>query len=368
MEILRVHRASTTTKNGQHHSSIVFGSWTDSQQLQLDEEEKQGMECSHCGISSASAHKQANLIANHVKQVSSTSPIEKQQKRQIIAMLQHWLAPHQPMNARATTKSQKFALGKLGTWSHRGARSVASTAAESLDVSSASGAPWKGHAGTPASGILPETIIVVVHANGKVNSTWTDFEVSENIPLIQRRLFQTGIIQSMDDCEFVVDRVSKEVAANFTDEESHAEMEHTTHVKTGIWQVTCFDQHGKSQPSFFVVTGVAMEDRVDTKKLRKALFAGQTHKRRPKLSLAPTKIAEELAGYRSGTMAPICHSVDMKLYLDESIIPSTADPSIHTLNMGSGMFGKCLSIPADKFLKIAKLNPKGFEICSIVKR
>ena len=282
-------------------------------------------------------------------------------------MLQHWLAEKQPRDARAT-KSKRFSLGKLGKWNHGGARSVASTAVESFDASSTASAPWKEHGCTP--GILPGTIIVVVRNTNEQhgNAVWTDFEVTENIPLIQSRLFHTGVIESLDDFEFVADRVSKEVAANFTDEETHTEMEHTTHVKTGVWQVTCFDKQGNAQPSFFVVTGVAMDDRVDTKKLRNAMFAGQTHNRRPKLSLAPTKIAEELAGYRSGTMAPICHTVDMKLYLEESIIPSTADPSLHKLIMGSGMFGKCLSIPADKFLKIVKGNPKGFEICSIVKK
>jgi hypothetical protein len=54
-----------------------------------------------------------------------------------------------------------------------------------------------------------------------------------------------------------------------------------------------------------------MEDKVDTKKLRKAIFAGKTFSPRLKLSLAPTEIAEKLAGFQSGTMAPICHTVDM---------------------------------------------------------
>jgi prolyl-tRNA editing enzyme YbaK/EbsC (Cys-tRNA(Pro) deacylase) len=90
-----------------------------------------------------------------------------------------------------------------------------------------------------------------------------------------------------------------------------------------------------------------MEDKVDTKKLRKAIFAGKTFSRRPKLSLAPTEIAEKLAGFQSGTMAPICHTVDMKLFLEESII-ANIDTTTHKINVGSGMFGKCLSICFDR--------------------
>jgi prolyl-tRNA editing enzyme YbaK/EbsC (Cys-tRNA(Pro) deacylase) len=188
-------------------------------------------------------------------------------------------------------------------------------------------------------------------------------------PLMQTRLLKTGIVKSAPDFEFVVDRVSKEVlgleaSSEEKKDESEQNEENVTHVKTGVWQVLCFDNEGNPLCPFYVVTGVSMDDRVDTKKLRKAIFSGQSYGRRPKLSMAPTEIAEELTGYKSGTMAPICHSVDSKLFLEESI--ASVDDWDHKLNVGSGMFGKCLSISADKFLQIAKANPKGVEICSLI--
>lgn len=191
------------------------------------------------------------------------------------------------------------------------------------------------------------------------------------IPLIQQRLIDSGIdIETPRDFEFVVDRVSKETVGLFDEEEEKKEEEaneYVKHVKTGIWQVTCLDNEGNHQEHFYVVTGVCMEDKVCTKKLRKALFADKKHSRRPKISLAPTEIAEKLAGFQSGTMAPICHSVNMKLFLEESIV-ANADTASHKIAVGSGMFGECLSISADKFLEVAKKNPEGLVVCPLIRK
>jgi prolyl-tRNA editing enzyme YbaK/EbsC (Cys-tRNA(Pro) deacylase) len=84
--------------------------------------------------------------------------------------------------------------------------------------------------------------------------------------------------------------------------------------------------------------------------------------------MAPQRIAEELVGFPSGTMTPICHSVDMKLYLEESIVDNMEDPARHKLLVGSGMMGTCLSISADKFLAVAKSNSKGLSVCSLVQK
>jgi prolyl-tRNA editing enzyme YbaK/EbsC (Cys-tRNA(Pro) deacylase) len=143
--------------------------------------------------------------------------------------------------------------------------------------------------------------------------------------------------------------------------------ENVSHVKTGIWEVTCLEEDGTPQSPYYIVTGVSMDDRVDTKKLRKFVLAGQKHTRRPKLAMAPTEIAERLAGYKSGTMAPICHTTNMKLFLEESLVKDV-DINAHTLNVGSGVVGKCLSISAKRFLEIAESNPKGIEICSIIRK
>lgn len=203
-------------------------------------------------------------------------------------------------------------------------------------------------------------------------------EEIEDPPLIQSRLFKTGIVKSTSEFEFVVDRVSKEVIGlpghELEDEEKEGDKENNggkrnvTHVKTGIWEVTCFDDvDGAPQTPFYIVTGVSMDDRVDTKKLRKAVFAGApTSKRRPKLCMAPTDIAEKLAGFKSGTMTPICHSVDMKLYLEESIAKNPIPD--HRLCVGSGMFGKCLSLPAKTLIQIAENNAEGLKICSLIRQ
>lgn len=187
------------------------------------------------------------------------------------------------------------------------------------------------------------------------------------ISLMEKRLIETELVTE-GDFEFVPDYVSKEVLhlvdTNKMEEDTD---EDVSHVKTGIWEITCLDDEGNPKDPYYIVTAVSMDDRVDTKKLRKAVFAGQNNSRRPKLSMAPTDIAEGLAGYRSGTMAPICHTVPMKLYLEESLIHNDmVDTKFRRLNVGSGMFGKCLSISVDRFLAISSANPKGFEICPII--
>ena len=107
--------------------------------------------------------------------------------------------------------------------------------------------------------------------------------------------------------------------------------------------------------------------------------------------MARTKLAEELVGYKSGTMAPICHTTNMKVFLEETIFKASGkeedeegdgdgDADIDSnkekngsssgdirIVCGSGMFGQCLSISADKFLKIAELNPQGVKVCDLIK-
>ena len=351
MEVLENHRLPSRLGLAPF---VVLGSWAD----QRTKFEEQGLECKHVEITPS--HTNPTLATDAMNEMAH-HPNGTQQKRQLITVLQHLFAE---WRSTSTKKRKSFSLGKLSR-SRRDARSVASTAAESVDASTTS---LQQHGSDPMADMVPYTIIVALETNDSDNDLWTDFEDGENVALMQRRLLKTGVVHTMDDFEFVVDRVSKEVADDFTDEEKRVNIDHTTHVKTGVWQVTCFETNGNPQPSYFVVTGVSMDDRVDTKKLRKALFAGQTHTRRPKLTLAPTKIAEGLVGFQSGTMAPICHTVNMKLFLEESVIPSNADLSVHKLNVGSGMFGKCLSISAEIFIKIAKLNSQGFEICKIVKK
>lgn len=220
-------------------------------------------------------------------------------------------------------------------------------------------------------------------------STSASFEAIPT-PLIESRIRYLNILGLKEKIKFVEDEVSKEVielrkicaeAEDSTEApESSDESEndvHFSHVKTGIWQIvtSVLDGDGslQEQAPFYIVTAVKMEDRVDTKKLRRAIFSPgigqpQTFARRPKLSMAPTDIAETLVGYKSGTMAPICHSVNMKLFMEESIFEKGMEVDKHKINVGSGMFGKCLSLSADAFLRIAEANPEGVELVPLIQK
>ena len=88
--------------------------------------------------------------------------------------------------------------------------------------------------------------------------------------------------------------------------------------------------------------------------------------------MATKDIAEQLTGYVSGTIAPICHTIPMKLYLEESIIRIAKENNIkgnssHRLLMGSGVPDTVLSIPVDKFLHVAESNPLGLELVNLIK-
>ncbi len=194
---------------------------------------------------------------------------------------------------------------------------------------------------------------------------------SSPIPLIKSRILDMAIMDG-NDIDFVPDRVSKEVIAcsdHSGPMEGPESDTNVIHVKTGVWQVTCLEDDGSPQPPYYAVTAVSMTDRVDTKKLRKALFSGKTFKRRPKLIMAPTDIAERLTGYKSGTMAPICHTVNSKLFVEESIVNHKEESdSTLRVNVGSGMFGKCLSVPLQDFIRIGEANPEGMKICPLIQR
>lgn len=190
-------------------------------------------------------------------------------------------------------------------------------------------------------------------------------EEEEEEPLMQRRLLESGLVEKDRDFGFVADTVSKELNPTEEDLKQAYSQENVSHVKSGVWEVTIIDAEGneKGDP-FYIVTGVSMEDRVDTKKLRKAIFEGQSFSRKPRLEMAPTEVAQALTGYQSGTMAPICHTKRMKVFMEENI---RLDKDNRIL-CGSGMFGKCLSISGDKFLEIANANPEGMKHCSIVQK
>jgi prolyl-tRNA editing enzyme YbaK/EbsC (Cys-tRNA(Pro) deacylase) len=213
-------------------------------------------------------------------------------------------------------------------------------------------------------------------------SSWSSDGSCSIPPLIESRILDMGILDR-NDFTFVPDMVSKEVIVGLSSNETHQDIHmctseeseeniFITHVKTGIWQITCLDDDGSPRTPFYVVTAVSMNDRVDTKKLRKAIFSGRTFTRRPKISMAPKDIAETLTGFQSGTMAPICHSVNSMLFVEENIVAAQQAPDSRKcppkINVGSGMFGTCLSISVRDFIEFAKENPEGMKVCPLIQQ
>jgi hypothetical protein len=104
---------------------------------------------------------------------------------------------------------------------------------------------------------------------------------------MEQRLLATGLV-TKDDFEFVPDTVSKEVlelgrlfvnnstGSDDIDNDIDNNIDNdknVSHVKTGIWEIITFnedDNGGAAIPCepFYVITGVCMEDKVNTKKLR----------------------------------------------------------------------------------------------------
>lgn len=186
-------------------------------------------------------------------------------------------------------------------------------------------------------------------------------ELEEEYPPIKTRLDESGVeVELGIHYSFIRDFVSKEVIGMYGDDDPTPD-EQVAHVKTGLWQVIETSPEGVPQDPYYVVTAILMEDTVDTKKLRKAIFNG-TNPRRHKVKMAPTEIAERLAGFQSGTMAPICHHEIMKLYMEETIVAN----GCKRVAVGSGAFGVCLSIDLEKFLEIAK--KQSIQVQGIIKK
>lgn len=140
------------------------------------------------------------------------------------------------------------------------------------------------------------------------------------------------------------------------------EDETTVQVKTIIWEVSCNYQNKDTSSEeervekFYVVTAKKMSDKVDLSLLRDLVYKQQdlpfgcTPSR---LSMAPTKIAEDMTGFESGCMPPIGHNVPMKLFLDESIL------EYPVASIGSGTMGHSLLLPMSELIKVAKANGQG---------
>ena len=376
MEVLQI----SSNQNASSHHEVVFGTWCGGEGDEPSAEHQgggSGLECTYEVALDASSP----LASKH----DAAAALPPQQRKKLVSIMKKIFSGRKRNYSRsAAGKDVVFDVVLNKGSSNDDDASVASTACSTISNSSLfddnDSIETVPTSNTTTDRMLKQTTIldllrVLVELN-ESNDTKEDpsdtsssnIEISlplEDEPLIQTRLFETGLIESTKDFSFTTDKVSKEVQHLYEQAENESER-NVTHVKTGIWQVICYDEmDGSPLDPFYIVTGVSMDDRVDTKKLRQAIFAGskKSYKKRPKVQLAPKPIAEELAGFKSGTIAPILHSSNMKLYLEETVA-NTADG--HELAMGSGMFGKCLSLKTQKFLGIARANPKGMEAVPLI--
>ena len=394
LEVLQLN--SPSTQNEEVSPSIIYGSWRGG-----DDTDQEGLECQLESLESAQFFFTPSIldVSQHVdgseaprdigKDASlGQSPCRTKQLNRLKRALHRFFSRRKRRQTRNSLKSLQ--LVQAGTnqkeTSPKDDGSVATTVAAS-SMGSLDDDDDMSVATVPVSNVkeIPsvEPLVMELFLRLRLEQEGLEIEVAlpsekadnstdqEDIPLIQTRLLESGVIQSPSDFEFVADKVSKGFESETKNEEDKpydGDQGHgVSHVKTGIWEVTRFNEKGEAEEPFYIVTGVSMDDRVDTKKLRKAVFGsgGNPNTRRPKLSMAPTHIAEKLAGYKSGTMAPICHTVDMKLYLEETLAKTHGS---HRINVGSGMSGKCLSLPAEKFLAVASRCSEGMEAHPLVQK
>ena len=198
---------------------------------------------------------------------------------------------------------------------------------------------------------------------------------TEAHPLLQSRLLDSGLIDSTKDFRFVVDRdwESLKDTGAYDDEDEKKDNpeskdnDDVIEIKTLVWQVTCYDntEGSKNEVSTqYIVTALTMADKVDGSRIRDILFQDMPFGASPRLDLAPRDVAERLTGFQSGTMPPICHTQDMKLYVEESIVAMGENEMV---SIGSGVPDCSVFLKLDRLLRIAERNEKGVLVCSFAK-
>ena len=191
--------------------------------------------------------------------------------------------------------------------------------------------------------------------------------------LLQRRLFERHKVP-LSDAVVIQD--------SYYSEEKKEELECygsatdvVVEVKTLVWEVQGIitgDYKDGNLPTkfpetFYVVSALQMKDKIEMRKL-KDLVLEKTNRQRGTLTtiksmqLAPLKIAENLTGFQSGCMPPICHKDrDMDLYVDKSISDiykthSSTNTANTFASIGSGIPGKSLVMPLNQFLRVAGVD------------
>eukprot|EP00535_Pseudo-nitzschia_heimii_P007369 CAMPEP_0197180700 /NCGR_PEP_ID=MMETSP1423-20130617/5219_1 /TAXON_ID=476441 /ORGANISM="Pseudo-nitzschia heimii, Strain UNC1101" /LENGTH=1221 /DNA_ID=CAMNT_0042630813 /DNA_START=314 /DNA_END=3979 /DNA_ORIENTATION=+ len=201
--------------------------------------------------------------------------------------------------------------------------------------------------------------------------------------LLQRRLYDRHKIAPSDTCvvgdsddhnNWDHDDATEEKKDDVNEESIGGEdvTEVIVEIKTLVWEVQAMLKKNiaaetKSTEKFYVVTALQINDKIDTANLKHLIRTSRTTngdrtlKSIRSMQLAPLEIAENLTGFRSGCMPPICHTNhDMDLYVDESIVEIYNNR--HSVNktpiasIGSGIAGKSLLLPLGGFLRVAGYN------------
>jgi prolyl-tRNA editing enzyme YbaK/EbsC (Cys-tRNA(Pro) deacylase) len=189
----------------------------------------------------------------------------------------------------------------------------------------------------------------------------------EAYPLLQSRLVNSGLVNSTNDFRFVMDRDWERLESIGADDDEDEKKDNpeskdnddVLEIKTLVWQVTCYEMSTQ-----YIVTALRMADKVDGSRMRDILFQDMPFDASPRLALAPRDVAERLTGFQSGTMPPICHTEDMKLYVEETIAAMDKNEMV---SIGSGVPGCSVFLKLDGLLRIAERSEKGVLVCSFAK-
>jgi len=152
------------------------------------------------------------------------------------------------------------------------------------------------------------------------------------------------------------------------------------HIKTLIWEavllVPCQSGSGKTIEEIidhYFVTALRVEDRVDLTKLYELVRQHtleatpdelSMQSKRLMLRLAEREMAESLAGFKSGTIPPICHTTSIPLYIDDVI--TTDEMALGSL--GSGTEGYDVYISVKDMLEIAKSTSLAVHVHALSQR
>jgi len=126
-------------------------------------------------------------------------------------------------------------------------------------------------------------------------------------------------------------------------------------VKTLIWEVLYSNDTQRNKA--YIVTALGINDKVSVgclENLVRKSYSCSCPSLKICISLAPREVAEDLTGYESGTMAPICHTTPMPLYIDESIIRERRTKNTTIVSVGCGTMGHSLFLKLDDMMKIAE--------------